>query len=66
MSIQLALFPERRGAEVSAIGRSRGGMSSKIHAVVDALGNSLRFILTPGQINNITQARGSFLDQQGL
>ncbi len=31
-------------------------MSTKIHAVVDALGNPLRFILTPGQVNDITQA----------
>ena len=34
----------------------RGGMSTKIHAVVDALGNPLRFILTPGQVSDITQA----------
>jgi transposase len=31
-------------------------MSTKIHAVVDALGNPLRFILTPGQVNDITQS----------
>jgi transposase len=31
-------------------------MSTKIHAVVDALGNPLRFILTPGHVNDITQA----------
>ena len=31
-------------------------MSTKIHAVVDALGNPLRFILTPGQVSDITQA----------
>jgi transposase len=31
-------------------------MSTKIHALVDALGNPLRFILTPGQVNDITQA----------
>lgn len=32
-----------------AIGRSKGGLSTKIHALVDALGNPLDFILTPGQ-----------------
>lgn len=32
-----------------AIGRSKGGLSTKIHAIVDALGNPLDFILTPGQ-----------------
>jgi transposase len=39
-----------------ALGRGRGGFSTKIHAVVDALGNPLRFILTAGQRNEITQA----------
>lgn len=29
---------------------------TKIHAVVDALGNLLRFILTPGQAHDVTQA----------
>ena len=32
-----------------AIGRSKGGLSTKIHAVVDALGNPVSFHLTPGQ-----------------
>jgi transposase len=32
-----------------AIGRSKGGLSTKIHAIVDALGNPTRFVLTPGQ-----------------
>ncbi len=31
-------------------------MTSKIHIAVDALGNPLRFILTPGQWHDITQA----------
>lgn len=39
-----------------ALGRSRGGFSTKIHAVVDALGNPLKFSLTAGQRNDITQA----------
>ena len=37
-------------------------MSTKIHAVVDALGNPLRFILTPGQVNDITQADALIAD----
>lgn len=32
-----------------AIGRSKGGLSTKIHATVDALGNLLSFHPTPGQ-----------------
>lgn len=39
-----------------AIGRSRGGPSTKIHATVDALGNPVRLILTEGQKHDITQA----------
>ncbi len=43
-----------QGARV--LGRSRGGFSTKIHVNVDALGNSLRFLLTAGQQHNMTQA----------
>lgn len=43
-------------ADDEALGRSRGGFTSKIHAIVDALGNPLRFTLTPGQRNDSTQA----------
>ena len=32
-----------------AIGITRGGRNTKIHAVCDALGNPLRFVLTAGQ-----------------
>ena len=39
-----------------ALGRSKGGFTTKIHAMVDALGNPLKFILTSGQRNDITQA----------
>ena len=43
-------------ADHEALGRSRGGFSCKIHAVVDALGLPLKFILTGGQAADITQA----------
>ncbi len=46
----------QRGGDAQAIGRSRGGPSTKINAVVDALGNPLRFILTAGQVHDINQA----------
>lgn len=39
-----------------AMGKSRGGLSTKIHAAVDALGNPVRFILTAGQHSEIKQA----------
>lgn len=41
--------PAQRGAKAQAIGRSRGGLTTKIVAVVDALGNLARFVLLPGQ-----------------
>jgi transposase len=39
-----------------ALGRSRGGFSTKIHIIVDALGNPLDFVLTAGQAHDVTQA----------
>jgi transposase len=41
------------GAEKNAIGRSRGGLTTKIVALVDALGNLIRFVLLPGQRHDI-------------
>ncbi len=38
----------RYSAEEQALGRSKGGFSTKIHAIVDGLVNPLRFILTSG------------------
>lgn len=38
-----------RGAAAHAIGRSRGGLSTKVHLVVDALGLPLAFEITEGQ-----------------
>jgi transposase len=37
------------GTEQQAIGRSRGGLTTKIVAPVDAPGNLVRFVLLPGQ-----------------
>jgi transposase len=31
-------------------------LSTKIHALVDALGNPLRFLLTPGQVHDLVGA----------
>ena len=44
------------GQEAQALGRSRGGFSTKIHIAVDALGNPLRLILTAGQRHDSPQA----------
>ncbi|MGC2833935.1 MAG: IS5 family transposase [Methylocella sp.] len=39
-----------------AIGRSRGGLTTKIHALVDALGNPVALMLTPGQAHDLAGA----------
>lgn len=39
-----------------AIGRSRGGLSTKIHCATDGLGNPVDFILTGGQVNDCQRA----------
>ena len=39
-----------------ALGRSRGGFTSQIHAVVNALGNLTAFTITAGQSSGYSQA----------
>jgi transposase len=39
----------KKEGQDQAIGRSKGGLSTKIHATVDALGYPTGFLLTPGQ-----------------
>lgn len=39
----------KRGAAEQGIGRSRGGLSTKVHVVVDALGLPITFEITEGQ-----------------
>ena len=48
--------PVPGGTYTQAIGRSRGGLTTKILAVVDALGNLVRFTLLPGQRNDCVEA----------
>jgi putative transposase len=38
------------------LGRSRGGFGTKIHILVDALGNPVELLLTAGQGADVTQA----------
>lgn len=45
-----------KGGEPQALGRSRGGFSTKIHVAVDALGNPVDFTLTEGQAADNPQA----------
>ena len=48
----------KRGPAVHGIGRSRGGATTKVHLVVDALGLPLAFELTEGQRHDIVPASG--------
>ena len=43
----------KRGDFEQAIGRSRGGRTTKIHTITDALGRPLAFTLTPGQTHDL-------------
>ena len=49
-----AVGGKKSGSE--QIGRSRGGPTTKIHAVVDGLGNPTKITLTEGQVHDVTQA----------
>ena len=46
----------RRDGEPREIGRSRGGLTTKIHAAVDGAGRSLSVRLSPGQAADCTHA----------
>ena len=42
--------------ESKAVGRTKGGLNTKIHTLTDALGNPLEFLLTAGDVNDSTVA----------
>ena len=44
------------GQDEQALGRSRGGFGTKVHAAVNGLGLPVRLVLTPGQAADVTQA----------
>ena len=48
----------KKGGADHAIGRSRGGLSTKVHVVVDSCGLPVKFLLTPGQASD----KGSVAD----
>jgi transposase len=47
---------QKRGQRAEALGRSRGGFSTKLHIAVDGLGNPVELALSPGQQADITCA----------
>jgi transposase len=57
------LEPQKNGGQAEqALGRSRGGFSTKIHVTVDGLGNPLRLHLTAGQRHDIIKASDMIAD----
>ncbi|EEQ94323.1 Transposase DDE domain protein [Brucella intermedia LMG 3301] len=44
---------KKGGADAQGLGRSRGGLGTKIHAAVDALGLPVRFVLAPGHRGDV-------------
>jgi len=49
--------PKKSGGQAAqALGRSKGGFTTKVHVTVDGLGNPLRLCLTAGHRHDITQA----------
>ncbi len=51
----------QKGEQKQAIGVSRGGRSTKIHAIVDSKGRPLNFTVTGGQVHD-SQVVGEVLD----
>lgn len=52
--------PKKNGPQ-GLSGRARGGLTSKIHALVEGMGQLMRFAITGGEIADITQAQGLLL-----
>ena len=46
----------KRGEWAQAVGRSRGGRTSKIHCLADDSGRPVAFALTPGNVTDISMA----------
>lgn len=54
--LMLDASQRKRGAWSQAIGRSRGGFTSKIHCLADGRGRTVAFALTPGNVADISMA----------
>jgi len=54
---------EKKGDDDEALGRSRGGFSTKRHIAVETAGRPVELILSPGQAHDMTQASRLLRDQ---
>ncbi|RKH95403.1 IS5 family transposase [Corallococcus sp. AB038B] len=55
----------KRGIRSNALGRSRGGFSTKVHAVTTTGGKPLHVALTPGQQHESTMAEELLVHAEG-
>ena len=55
----------QRGARAQAIGPSRGGQTTKIHALTDVLGRPGVLLLTPGNASDVTTAPAVLAEAPG-
>jgi len=56
----------QKGVEAAAIGRSRGGLTTKLHAAVDAMSLPIRIHPTPGQYGDRPQAEALLAGLKGV
>src|SRR5512142_1899493 len=54
-------FGWKRGIKENALGRSRGGFSTKVHALVDTQGRPLHLGLIANSTASVTASRSSFM-----
>ncbi|NBZ90186.1 transposase, partial [Rhodobacteraceae bacterium CYK-10] len=51
-----------KGGRGRAIGRTKGGLNTKLHAVADAKGRPLKFFMTAGQVSDYMGAAALLQD----
>ena len=55
----------KRGAKTQKIGPSRGGNTTKIHALTDVIGRPFRLLLTPGNVHDLAAAPELLAELEG-
>lgn len=58
------VHPQRADKKKQSIGRSRGGITTKIHAVTDALGYPLKIMLSGGNVHDVSLTEELLSDMQ--
>jgi transposase len=54
----------KRGRQIQAIGRSRGGWTTKVHALTDVIGRPYALMLTAGNVSDV-KAASALLERAG-